>query len=122
MEGYMQKVDVVAALIGRFVKSGRPSDIVPFKGKFPLVRKYENDQYEEDIHNYDEIKDCPEKLQDVMYKGLTMYNIESNFKQYLRDQNISEDEFKAMSSDDKATELVRFFNGSSLSLDALRIN
>jgi len=118
----MQKVDVVAAVIGRFVKSGRPSDIVPFKGKFPLVKNYENEQYEKDIHTYDEIKDCPEKLQDIMYKGLTMHNIESDFKEYLRNQNIDVESFKAMSSEDKATELVRFFDGSSLSLDALRIN
>lgn len=117
----VNKVDTAAALIRRFVKSKRPSTLVPFKGEFPLIKNYENEQYESDIHNYDEIKDCPEKLQNIMYKGLTMYNIETDFRMYLRNENISEEEFNAKPSADKATELIRFLNGSSLTLESLRI-
>lgn len=115
-------VSIAAAQANLFIKYNKPSDIIPFKGKFPLLENYKIEDYNKIIFNTQFVEDCPDWVQDILLKGQRMYLIDSNFRNYLKDNGISIDEFHKKSNSDKADELIRFLNANSLSISSLKIN
>ena len=106
----------------RVINSKKPSNLIPFKGKFPLLPQWRRDEWNEIIDNNMYTEDCPTWAQDIMFQGSRIVDIEDNFVYYLQQNNIPIEDFKKKNNSDKATELVRFFNANSLTLDSLVIN
>ena len=111
-----------AAKANRYIFSKKPSDIVPFKGKFPIVEDYKLSDYNDEILNKEYLEDCSEWVQKVVIAGELMHSIDTGFKEYLNDSNISIEDFEKKPNSEKANELIRYFNSRSLSLDALNIS
>lgn len=114
-----QLVSKVGARAMEFVFSDKPSDIVPFSGKLPVVPNYQKDKFIEEVESHMYISECSDWVQAAIYKGNEMYQIHYDFSKWLSKTGIGEDNFKAMNNSDKATELVRFLNANSLSLKSL---
>jgi hypothetical protein len=115
-------VSKLAAMANDYIQSTRPSEIVPFKLSEALLEPYRAEDYYRIIENTMLIDDCPDWVQTIINKGRHMYEIERGFKEFLESGNISVEDFKKMSSADKATELVRFFDSNSLTKECLKIN
>lgn len=103
-----------------FVEEKTPSLFVPFKGKFPLLSLALRDEYYKYVASSKTFDEVPVWVQDIIIKGLKIKAIDEGFKEYLRMNGIFQD-FKSMSNSDKATELVRFLNANSMSLEYLQI-
>lgn len=120
----MSKKILISQFAGKanlYIFSKKPSEIVPFKGNFPLVENYKITDYNNEILNKEYLEDCSEWVQKVVLAGEKMYNIDKGFREYLNDNNIPIEEFMKKSNSEKANELVRYFNSRFLSLDDLKI-
>ena len=115
-------VSIFAGKANHYIREKQPSELIPFKGKFPILPEYKSKEYNDAIFNTEYLEDCPDWVQDVVLKGERVYNIIEGFKEYLRNNNIPIEDFKKKNNSDKATELIRFFNANSLTLDSLVIN
>ena len=67
------------------------------------------------------LEDCSEWVQKAVLRGKRICDLDRGFKNYLNENNISIDDFLKKSNADKSTELVRFFNANSLTLDNLKV-
>lgn len=114
-------VSIYAGKAERVINSKRPSNLIPFKGDFPLLKQWRRDDWNKILDDIMYVEDCPEWAQDIMIKGARMCDIDDGFTQYLKDNNIPVEDFKKKKSSDKATELMRFFNANSLTIDNLHI-
>ena len=104
-----------------YIDLEKPSELIPFKGDFPIVPEYKREEFFETIRNKAYLEDCDEWIQTAVVRGKRIHDIENNFKEYLADNNIPIADFMKMSSADKSTELIRFFNANSLTLDNLKV-
>lgn len=98
----------------------RPSDLIPFKGEFPIVPEWRVKQFYEVEHAHSRLEDCPEWFQQAVIKGCEIDAIDSGFRDWL-EKGVGVENFRKMKASDKSTELVRFLNENGLSLDRLRI-
>lgn len=114
-------VSVLAGQIDRYVNLKTPSEYVPFKGNFPLVKTYQMDEYLLDIRSNEKLNTCKDWVKDVILQGQQIYLIENGFIQYLKDDNIF-DTFDKMKSNEKADILIKFMNKNNLGLERLQIN
>jgi hypothetical protein len=115
-------VSVFAGKANHYIREEKPSELIPFKGEFPLLPEYRSSDYNEIIFNTEYLEDCPEWAQKIILNGERIYEIENGFKDYLNTNHIPIEKFMKMKSSDKATELIRFFNANSLTFDSLKIN
>lgn len=104
-----------------YIRKEKPSDLIPFKGNFPLLDESKNDEWWKWINSTDTLQDCPEWMQQVIFSGQRIARIETAFIEYLKQAGIFED-FLKMKSSDKSTWLVRFLNANSMDIEALQIN
>lgn len=120
------KIDQIVSKIGaramEFVFEAKPSDLIPFSGNLPIVPNFLRDKFEEEVMNKMYISDCSDWVQSAIYKGNDIYNMHYDFLNYLKKSGIGEDNFKEMNNSDKATELIRFLNANSMSLEYLQID
>lgn len=114
-------VSIYAGKANQCVTKDVPSDLIPFKGKFPILPEYLTEEYQDTILKTEEVKDCPDWVQDVLVKGERIYTMDKEFREYLKNNGISVEFFKKKSSADKATELYRFLDANSLTLNSLKI-
>lgn len=114
-------VSIFAGKANHYIREKQPSELIPFKGEFPILPEHKSEEYNNAIFNTEYLEDCPDWVQDIVLKGERVYEIVEGFNQYLKDNNISIEDFKKKKSSDKATELMRFFNANSLTIDNLHI-
>lgn len=103
-----------------FISSKRPSEIIPFKGDFPIVQGYQLKEFYTQINSHEYLDECPQWVQDAVLRGEQIAVIHNGFMEYLTGKNMY-DEFIKMSAADKSTELVRFMDSACLGLDRLKI-
>ena len=104
-----------------YIRREKPSELIPFKGNFPLLDESLNDEWWRWMNSTDTLQDCPEWMQQVIFSGQRIARRESSFEKYLRDAGVY-DEFKKMKSPEKSTWLVRWLNANSMDIEALQIN
>ena len=102
------------------VEEKKPSNLVPFKGNFPLLNLALRDEYYKYVASSKTLDEVPVWVEDIINKGLKIKAIDDGFREYLQSNGIFND-FRSMSNSDKATELVRFLNANSMSLEYLQI-
>ena len=106
--------------IMKYIAAKKPSDIIPFRGKFPIIEEYELGKFNLEVDRFEYLEDASEWMQRVCSLGNKMRNIEESFLQYLGDVGEYEN-FDKMSVADKSTLLVKFMNKNCLTLDYFRI-
>lgn len=107
--------------VWQYITEFKPSDLIPFKGNFPLLPPFEKKAFGEDIESHVYVDECSDKTQTILAKGERIRSIHEGFFEYLQNNGIIE-RYRTMKSADKATELVRFFEANSLTMDCLKIN
>lgn len=111
----------IAGEASPYLRTSRPSSLIPFKGNFPLLDPSREKEYWEWMNKTDTLQDCPDWLQAILIKGQRIARIEQGFQQYLQEVGV-ESEFKSMKAAEKSTWLVRFLNANSMDIEALQIN
>ena len=104
-----------------YIRKQKPSELIPFKGDFPLLDDSKNEEWWKWMNSTDTLQDCPEWMQKVIFAGQRIARIEQSFVEYLKEVGIFE-EFPKMKSSDKSTWLVRFLNSHSMDIESLQIN
>ena len=107
--------------VTEYLFAKKPSELVPFKGEFPLVPEYKVREVYDLIHQHRYLDECPEWFQTVVLKAEQIYLIDTGFTKYLKSRNLLE-KFRKMSASDKSTELVKYFNDNSIGLERLKID
>lgn len=99
----------------------KPSELIPFKGEFPIVPEWRVEQFYEIEHSHNRLEECPEWFQQAIIKGCEIDTIDRGFHDWLQKRKIKQEDFLRMKVSDKSTELVRFLNENCLSIDRLNI-
>lgn len=98
-----------------------PSDLIPFKGEFPIVPEWRVRQFYEVEHSYSRLEDCPEWFQQAVIKGCEIDAIDKGFRNWLDKRNIKIDDYKKLKDSEQAKELNKFLDANGLSFDRLNI-
>ena len=112
--------DLANKVLG-IVSLSKPSVFIPFKGNFPLLNPALEEKYYEEVSTSKTMQESPVWVQDIINKALKIKRIDDGFKDYLKYNGIFY-KFQDMSNSDKATELMRFLNANSMTLDYLNIS
>ena len=115
-------MSIAAAQVKPYIAEKTPSKLIPFKGNFPLLPAYKEDEYYKIVNDTPHVSESPQWVQDIILRGQTIFNMEERFKNYLRDNNISLDDFKKKSSADKSTDLMRFMNANCVGFESLNLS
>ncbi len=107
--------------VTRYLFTKKPSDLIPFKGNFPILEDYQMSAFYKEIQKHMYLDECPEWVQKAVLKGEQIYLIDTSFSNYLKKSGLS-DKFNSMKAADKATILVNFLDNNSLGLERLNIN
>lgn len=111
--------DVANEVLG-IVSQKTPSPFIPFKGSFPLLNPALEDEYGKEITSGKNLDEVPLWVQDIINKALKIKRMDDGFVEYLKFNGIF-NEFTKLSNSDKATELMRFLNANSISIESLNI-
>ena len=112
--------DVANEVLG-IVSQKTPSPFIPFNGSFPLLSPALEEEYENEITSGRDLDEVPLWVQDIINKALKIKRMDEGFVKYLKYNGIFND-FSKLSNADKATELMRFLNANSMSLEHLNID
>lgn len=115
-------MSIAAAQVQPYITEKIPSKLIPFKGNFPLLPVYKEKEYYEITDKTPHVSESPQWVQDILLRGQTIFDMEKRFENYLRDNNISLDDFKKKSSADKSTDLMRFMNANCIGLESLNLS
>lgn len=116
-----KSVFVLANDVFTIINEKKPSRFVPFKGNFPLLSPALEEEYSKEITSGKTIDDVAPWVRDIIYKALKIKRIDEGFVEYLKYNGIWK-QFPKLSNADKATELIRFLNANSMTLEYLEIN
>lgn len=110
----------VAGGVLKYITATKPSNIIPFKGDFPIIEEYEIKKFNDEVDKTEYLEDASEWMQRVCSQGNKIRLIEESFIQYLEDHGLTE-QFENMNVADKSTVLVKFMDKNCLTLDYFRI-
>ena len=114
-------VSVVGGRAVKYVGLKKPSQIIPFKGNFPLLEPYQIDLYNEAIQNTEKLEDLSDEFQKATEKGNRIALLEEGFQRYLESYNISVDAFMKMKNTDKSDKLMDWLNHDCIDFSQLTI-
>ena len=106
-----RKLSVIGGRASKYVTLKKPSQIIPFKGKFPLVEPYQEQAYYDAIQSTDNLEDLSKEFQEATEKG----------KQYLAGFNLTPSEFLKMSNSDKSDKLMNWLERDCIDFSQLTI-
>lgn len=114
-------VSVVGGRAVKYVGLKKPSQIIPFRGNFPLLEPYQIDLYNEAIQNTEKLEDLSDEFQKATEKGNRIALLEEGFQRYLESYNISVDAFMKMKNTDKSDKLMNWLNHDCIDFSQLTI-
>ena len=114
-------VSVVAGKADNYVRSKKPSEIIPFRGKFPLLEYMDYDEWSKAIGTTKYLEDLPEKWQRVALLGARVSDFEESFKRYLLEYGLSEDDFLKLENTEKSDKLVDWMERERISWEMLHL-
>ena len=114
-------VSVVGGRAVKYVGLKKPSQIIPFRGNFPLLEPYQIALYNEAIQNTEKLEDLSEEFQKATEKGNRIALLEEGFQRYLESYNISVDAFMKMKNTDKSDKLMNWLNHDCIDFSQLTI-
>ena len=116
-----RKLSVMGGRASKVVALKKPSNLIPFKGNFPLLEQYEIKPYLEAIQSTENIEDLSERFQKITELGNRIVLLEEGFIGYLAGFNISPDDFSKMSNSDKSDKLISWLNHDCIDFSQLKI-
>lgn len=114
-------VSVVGGRAAKYVGLKKPSEIIPFRGNFPLLEPYQIALYNEAIQNTEKLEDLSDEFQKVTEKGNRIALLEEGFQRYLESYNISVSDFIKMKNNDKSDKLMNWLNHDCIDFSQLKI-
>lgn len=104
-----------------YISTTKPSEYVPFKGKLPLLKPWQEELYNEQINKHKYFDDLETWVKDIILKAKEIRAIDKGFQEYLEMNGLLKT-FFSLDNSQKATELIRFFNANCISFKVLKIN
>ena len=114
-------VSQVAWNAPRYLFNKKPSQYVPFKGKFPIVENYQQTKWQKEFDETLWLEDGSEWFQETVAKARRMEAIEQGFIEFLRQANEYGD-FLQLNASEKADLLAKYMDKNCLDIGALKIN
>lgn len=71
----------------------KPSKVIPFKGKFPLVKEIDYSSFLNDTMKFHLFEDCTDEIKTITRKAEKIKFLDKSFKDYLNKEDISTSEF-----------------------------
>ena len=103
------------------IKAKHPSQLLPFKGKFPLVNPGQETMFDAGCDGKTYLEECPDWIQQILIKAQRIKDIEEGFFKYLKNNGLDK-KYYNMSGKEKAFEIKRFFDSTSLDINDLIID
>lgn len=116
-----RKLSVIGGRASKVVALKKPSQLIPFRGNFPLLEQYEIKPYLEAVQSSENIEDLSERFQKVTELGNRIVLLEDGFVRYLAGFNISPDDFMKLSNSDKSDKLMSWLNHDCIDFSQLKI-
>lgn len=114
-------VSVMGGRASKVVTLKKPSSLIPFKGKFPLIEPYQEQAYFKAIQSTEKLEDLSEEFQKATERGNRIVLLEDGFKQYLAGFNITPASFAKLSNSDKSDKLMNWLNHDCIDFSQLTI-
>lgn len=86
-----------------------PSDLIPFKGKFPLVEDYRLRDVYKELQQHRYLDECSDWVQKAVINGDNIYLLVEGFENYLKKVG-KYDKKDSLSETEKAELLARFMD------------
>ena len=103
-------VSVVGGRANKFVSLKKPSELIPFKGKFPLLEPWQSKAYHKAIEETEKIEDLPKDIQDIVMKGNRIALLVDGFQMYLNNNGLQPSDFLKLTNATKSDYLVGWMN------------
>lgn len=104
----------------KIIKAKRPSQLLPFKGNFPLINPGQEPLFNAGCEGKTYLDECEPWIQQALIKAQRIADIEKGFFEYLKRNNLDVSYYK-MNGKEKAAEIKRFFNTTILDVTDLEI-
>jgi len=114
-------VSIMGGRASKYVTLKKPSQIIPFKGKFPLLQPYQRQAYFDAIQGTKKFEDLSKEFQEITEKGNRIGLLEEGFKMYLPSYNITVDNFLKMKNTEKSDKLIDWLNKDCIDFSQLKI-
>lgn len=114
-------VSVVGGRANRVVSLAKPSELIPFKGKFPLLEPWQSESFHKAIEETMYIDDLPEDIQSIVMKGNRIVLLEQGFQKYLSEVGLKVSDFLKLSNSEKSNYLIQWMNKDCIDFDQLKI-
>lgn len=114
-------VSVVGGRANRVVSLAKPSELIPFKGKFPLLEPWQAESFHKAIEETMYIDDLPEDIQSIVMKGNRIVLLEQGFQKYLSEVGLKVSDFLKLSNSEKSNYLIQWMNKDCIDFDQLKI-
>lgn len=112
-------LDVISETMA-YIDKKRPSNLLPFKGNFPILNPAQMDLLNIECEGKTYMDEIADWAQKALIKAQRIADIEAGFREYLANNGIQV-EYSKMNGVQKAEEIKRFFNSTSLNLEDLII-
>lgn len=114
-------VSVVGGRANRVVSLSKPSELIPFKGKFPLLEPYQEESFHKAIEETMYIEELPEDIQNTVMKGNKIVLLEQGFQKYLSENGLAVSDFLKLSNSEKSNYLIQWMNKDCIDYNQLKI-
>lgn len=114
-------VSIVGGRADRVVGLKKPSELIPFKGKFPLLEPWQSEAFHKAIEETELFEDLPEDIQKIVEKGSRIVIMEEGFQRYLNENGLQKSDFLKLSNSDKSNYLVNWMNRDCIDYSQLTI-
>lgn len=93
---------VVGGMASRFVDRAVPSQLIPFRGEFPLLDEIEARRFREAIRSTMWIEELSPKFLYAAVEGSRMYTLEAKFLKYLWSRALTADDFTKLEAAERS--------------------
>lgn len=114
-------VSVIGGRADNYVTLEKPSNIIPFKGDFPILKIWDRKEYNEVMGSTKWLEDLPLKFQKIVIQGNAIALYEQGFKKFLKENRIEVDDFLKLDKEKKADWFLKWLNKDCLEITILNI-
>ena len=112
---------VVGGAASRYIDRKRPSELIPFRGEFPMLNDIDAREFRKAIQETLPLDELSPLFQKVATEGQRIALMEQGFKEYLAKRAVTPADFVKLSNADKSDYLLDWMNTNSISVEALKI-
>lgn len=117
----LQLTSVVCGMGESFVDEKNPSWLIPFRGNLPLLPSYRVAYYQKMCLSVPYVSELPQEFQDIAWKAYEIATMHENFRKYLQEYGIDQNEFAGLSEEEKADKLADWMEKSNIDISRLTI-